>query len=58
MYAYEIEPAVWDRVGPDLRIASPGRLGRPGDIACLLRHPNVGAGIRLERRITLSSDIM
>ena len=64
---YEIETAVWGRVGPDPRLQpqvdTARGLGRPGaanvgDLDCLLRYPNVGAGIRLECRITLSSDII
>ena len=31
---------------------------RPGDLECLLRYPNIGAGIRLECQITLLSDIL
>ena len=39
IHVYEIEPTVWGRVGP---------------LDCLLRYPNVAAGIRLECRNMLS----
>ncbi len=62
---YEIEPAVWGRVGPDPRLlpqvdTAQGPqalgLGRPGDLDCLSHYPNVGAVIRLECQNMLSSD--
>ncbi len=59
IYVYEIEPAVWGRVGPT-RGCSPRSNPDTNvpDLDCLLRYPNVRAGIRLECRNTLSSDII
>ncbi len=55
-FVYEIEPAVWGRVGHDPRLQP---MFQPVFVLdCLLLYPHVGAGIRLECRITVNSDII
>ncbi len=64
-WVYEIEPVLLGKVGPDLRLqpqVDPARGAQARGleiftVSCLTQR-NVGAGIHLEHRITLSSDIM